>query len=1201
MKIKDVFAADVTRDIAPVVYFHEKSPQKIHEEVSEYIITGGYPPSDPRHKRVESGIHEQFVKLLTALVRDLQKSNGADLPASWISGFYGSGKSIFAKLLGMALDGLILPDNRPLADALLARDDSPKSQEFRNAWQSLMEIIDPMAVVFDIGAVARDNEHIHGAIKREIQARLGYCPVSHHVADHELKLELDGKWDEFLKCAEDTLDKPWPELNKTQLAEDHFSEVLHVMSPGRYTDPMSWIDSRAGSQSTIGSSVAETTKSITEMLRYRAQGKTLFIIVDEVSQYIHQNDGRMLKLQSFVSDLGQKLKGKVWLLATGQQKLEDTDDVTVISKLKDRFPPRFRVHLAATNIRDVVHKRLLKKDPQKEGVLREYFHRHRPDLKLNGYSCEEITESDFIEVYPLLPGHVDLLMQITSNLRLKSSRFKGDEHAIRGLLQLLGELFRDQALGEQSLPDLITIDRIYEVQQSALDADIQNSMMRILSHPDVSDDETAVRAAKAVTMLELIQEQTPTTAKLISRCLYSRLGLGNQEPEIQKALDKLCSLGLVSYSEKLGYKVQSSAGQEWQRDRDSRSVIRGEISLIIAEKLKALMGTLDRPRFKGKAFPWAGWYTDTRQRIESKLQAPADQAVVTVDFRYATAEDERQDDYWIQHSVSDDLVNRLIWVVGNLGQLESTVRDLVRSRQMVNRYISHIQSLPPSKQRLFYEEQSRCEDLEKKVQDACARTFMDGNLYFRGRKLDKQSHGAAFAGLLHGAATSILPELFRMFVDFAVTPGELKQLLEPNLRGPSQKFMESGLGILGLDAGKYIPVCSGEVPARIMQFIRESDGCSGSLLFTYFGGPPCGYPPDVIKACLAGLLRAGKIRIRPDAGADITSVRDPGAEDMFQSDRPIKRADILLPADTGINGRDRIAICKFFSEWLKIELDRENDAIADAVFQQFPHQMKRLQAVERMYNQLPDQPDLPETLRKLRNALENGMRSRQVEETVLAVKKNLDVLRDGMQQLGVLNSELTQEVIDAVTHAAMVNQNLATQLKAADRLEDLAGDAEAIENQLNQERPWRDIIAIEANLAAILGRYRDVRLELMERQERKAQEVRDRIKQRRGFEKLTADQCHHVLRPITFKLFDTEPDAIHPTLEQLRDAVITRLAEAEEEANLRMDDILTDVRTFRLNLKGRELSTAEDVENLIKTLRERLLAQIKDNNRIRLI
>jgi hypothetical protein len=46
-RIRDLFVADVTRDIPPVVYFHEHSPQKLAVEVSEYIITGGYPTATP--------------------------------------------------------------------------------------------------------------------------------------------------------------------------------------------------------------------------------------------------------------------------------------------------------------------------------------------------------------------------------------------------------------------------------------------------------------------------------------------------------------------------------------------------------------------------------------------------------------------------------------------------------------------------------------------------------------------------------------------------------------------------------------------------------------------------------------------------------------------------------------------------------------------------------------------------------------------------------------------------------------------------------------------------------------------------------------------------------------------------------------------------------------------------------------------------
>ena len=151
MKIAELFVANVTRDIPPVVYFHEQRPDKLKEEVGEYIITGGYPETDPRYRRVKSGIHEQFVRLLRAIMQERGKRGGPENPACWISGFYGSGKSSFAKLLGLSLDGAALPDGKLLSEALLERDDSPLRDELVTVWNELLQKIEPIAVVFDIG------------------------------------------------------------------------------------------------------------------------------------------------------------------------------------------------------------------------------------------------------------------------------------------------------------------------------------------------------------------------------------------------------------------------------------------------------------------------------------------------------------------------------------------------------------------------------------------------------------------------------------------------------------------------------------------------------------------------------------------------------------------------------------------------------------------------------------------------------------------------------------------------------------------------------------------------------------------------------------------------------------------------------------------------------------------------------------------
>jgi hypothetical protein len=73
MLIRDLFLSDVTRDIPPVVYFHEQSPDKVAAEVSEYIITGGWPEDHPNHRRVPRGIHEEYVRLLTNVAEELGK------------------------------------------------------------------------------------------------------------------------------------------------------------------------------------------------------------------------------------------------------------------------------------------------------------------------------------------------------------------------------------------------------------------------------------------------------------------------------------------------------------------------------------------------------------------------------------------------------------------------------------------------------------------------------------------------------------------------------------------------------------------------------------------------------------------------------------------------------------------------------------------------------------------------------------------------------------------------------------------------------------------------------------------------------------------------------------------------------------------------------------------------------------------------
>lgn len=1205
MLIRDLFASDVTRDIPPVVYFHEQAPDKLAAEVSEYIVTGGWPEDHPNHRRVPQGIHEQYVKLLTGITKELGKPGGPELPNAWISGFYGSGKSSFAKLLGLSLDGVALPDGGSLAEAWLQRDTSPNSAELRKAWNALRQRINPLAVVFDIGSVARDGEHIHAAAVRQVQRRLGYC-AEPLVADFELGLERDGEWAGFEEKAREVLGRPWADVKDNSLAEEDFSLVMSELYPDRYTDPMAWFTSRGGTHAR-SESPEEAVAAIRDMLKFRRPDATLFLVVDEVSQYVLAYRDRVDRLRAFATALGAALRGQAWLVALGQQKLDDEADDSFLVWAKDRFPPGLRVHLAPTNIRDVVHKRLLQKRPDTEDPLRALFEANRPDLKLYAYGCESVTPEEFIEVYPMLPGQIDLVLQITTALRTRSARAQGDDQAIRGLLQLLGELFRSQRLADQPVGGLVTLDEIYEVQHTALDADVQASMARVLSQCTADTDRLMVRAAKAVALLELIQESQATDARLVAQCLYDRVDRGNQVAAVTEALEELRRRNLLGYSEKHGYKLQSSAGEEWERERRDIPAPREALSEIVQDGLRYLLAAPDRPQLQGRSFPWAGRFSDGRRADDVSLLDPRDDAAVRVDFRYLALE-ERTESTWVKRSSESALHDRLVWLSGDSEAVGGCARELHRSRAMVKKYKSRRDSLNPARRLLLQQEENRAEDLDKRARDTIAAAWLAGRMYFRGRGISPSDHGATFAVALHQAATRVLPDLFPHFIPTQVQPSELLQLVEAELSGPSPKFLTSHLGILELDSGRYVPSCGGVVVRRIQEYIESEGGSSGTALLARFGGPPYGYTANVVKACVAGLLRATKVRVQPEGGDEITAIRDAGVRDLFERDRDFRRATIFPADQDDIGFQARARICRFFEERLGARIDREDDQIANAVVRHFPELAQQLRDVQGRLGQLPDSPAGPAALGRLGEALEKCLRNpRQTRPTVQAVKSHLDALQDGAFTLQLYGAELTADAIRAVKDAHRVLVYEAAQLTDMGiEPTNVTQAASRVSTQLAAERPWLDIGAVDADLAEIRACYSAERQRLLQWQEQQTEAARGRVRARDGFSTLTADQAHSVLRAFTGAVTDTTVEAVAPPLIALADPFTIALQRAEDKANDLLDEILSAgnkplIVPIDLQLRNREVATEADVQALVEEIRERLLEQVRTGTRVRLL
>ncbi len=1212
MLINDIFEKDVTRDINPVVYFHEDDPAKVAEEVSEYIITGGYPEGDPRAN--EHGIHEQFVRLLTGIAGELEKPKGPDQPAAWISGFYGSGKSSFAKLLGLSLNQLKLPNGTPLAEALLKQDDSPKRGEFVQAWNRLVANIKPMAVVFDIGSVARDDEHIHSAVVRRCQMAMGYCKFS-AVADHEMKLEADGLYDAFLAKVKELHGKPWAEVRDKQLAEDYFSAALYALQPEIYGEEMAWADAKAGSKTSL--SAEDAVAAIAHMLTVRFPGRHLFIVVDEVSQYVHDDADRMLKLQSLVLALGQRLKGKVWLLATGQQKLEEGAAATAnLSKMKDRFPAHLRVHLGSNNIRDVVHQRLLKKKHTVRAELEELFETHRPDLSLYGYECQHAKLNDLVDIYPMLPGHIDLLMEITTGLRDRSSRVQGDSHAIRGLLQMLGDLFRDSNLGRHEVGTLITLDRIYEVLHTALDADVQTTLTRAFDfcakHPDWSKTEKtlAERVLKAVSLLELLpDERVKKDAELVARSLYERLGQGSQKDAIQKLLDVLRGAGHVDYSEKSGYKIQSSAGQEWQKERDKYAVGVEKVSEKVLDALSWAMADVEKVNREGMAIPWHGWFSNAIGAVDAQVKQERSATKIEVDFRYL-GKGQADKSEWVSKSDSGNLKNRIVWVTSEHEGVREAAFKLVRCERMIERYEGSEASLTPDKRRFLTEERNNHDDARRALKRAVEQAFAEGTLYFRGKDYEAREQGTSLVATLKEVGDRAVKLLYPNPVTFRVTEGELKFLIDSkDLGAPPPVLGESKLGILISDSGRFEATCPGQVPSEIYGVIEKQAGISGSSLLALFGGPPHGYTSDIVRACLVGLLRGHKLRVRIPGIGELTSVRDEGARELFK-EQTLRKSEFFPNKDENVTARDRNAICKLFEEQFGKEVGREPEAIADAVGLHFASAREQLTELQHLLRRLPGKTQ-PKQLEQLEKALEDCRRRRQVDPILTALKRHLTQLGDGLTELRRLRTDVTEEVVQQVVRARDYAEIYLTQLQAEVAAGHLAESAikdagSILTEGLESPRPWEAAGSLADCVAELRAVYVKRRGELLAAHQTRIEDALKNLKLRDGFDTLSQDEQHQVLSHVREGAsFDTKADSPVPSLAELEAQSGVRLRAATDKALAQLDELRESqgekpTVTVPLRASGREIETEQQLERFLDEVRQQVLAELTAGRRVRL-
>ena len=139
------------------------------------------------------------------------------------------------------------------------------------------------------------------------------------------------------------------------------SRVMHELEPDTFTTADSWRESAKTGRDITPNLLAERCK---ELMSRRRPGKSLVFVIDEVGQFVARDVQKMLDLQAVVQSLGRVGRGKMWLVVTSQEKLNELvgglDDTRVeLARLMDRFPQQLQVHLEPSDISEVTSKRVL--------------------------------------------------------------------------------------------------------------------------------------------------------------------------------------------------------------------------------------------------------------------------------------------------------------------------------------------------------------------------------------------------------------------------------------------------------------------------------------------------------------------------------------------------------------------------------------------------------------------------------------------------------------------------------------------------------------------------------------------------------------------------------------------------------------------------------------------------------------------------
>ncbi|MEO1652851.1 MAG: BREX system P-loop protein BrxC, partial [Bacteroidota bacterium] len=719
--IKDLFDENknIYRAIEKVVTFGNVEPDSLKREISEYVVT-------PR-------IKDNFEKILDDLYSGMEA--GSSEVGIWVSGFYGSGKSSFSKYLGLALNKELEIENIPFSERLANRINStPVSQLIK----SINQKHNPVIFLIDLATQqisGYDLAPVSTIIYNEVMKWAGYASEA-KIALLERTLEMDNRLSEFKEAVQKEKQVDWDEIKFKDILKA--KGIAQDMACRFY--PSIWPDRRAFNVMKIDDieNERERMARMFDLIKKRKGKDKVLFIIDEVGQYIAAKEQLILQLQGTMENIKDIGQGKAWLLATAQQTLtEDNPNARFNSdklfKLNDRFP--VKVEVEASDIKEITTQRLLGKSNAGTDLLKKRYQQHGERLRLltrlekaqgTPYKAD-LDEKNFVDLYPFLPIHFDILLNLLGKLARKTGGV-GLRSALRVIQDVLTEKAKGQ-LAEEKIGGLANTVNIYNILKS----DIRKSYSHVIAAVDkvieiYGENTFYTEVAKSIAVLQLLDDlflSIENLAALMHPSIETASTL-DQVKQIVNELKKSSSLTLKEIDGQLRFMTEAITNIEQEKNKiyvggtDTRKVIEAQLEDIFQPVPNARI-------FNTKTVK-TGVILNHEERLY-KLAEPNE--TVQTEIRFVLRDQYQEVVEDLLKGSTERINTKKIYLVGLLDEdLGSTLEEIVRCQEIGSTRLRY-----KDKEILDYlnSQLQEAERMRNEVRRKLIQAMENGEFIFRGK------------------------------------------------------------------------------------------------------------------------------------------------------------------------------------------------------------------------------------------------------------------------------------------------------------------------------------------------------------------------------------------------------------------------------------------------------------------------------------